>query len=41
MDIQVGMSEPGTREEDKSVLQKGIDKIGELSDKASKEYLAS
>ncbi|CAD6565204.1 MAG: hypothetical protein CYPHOPRED_005337 [Cyphobasidiales sp. Tagirdzhanova-0007] len=36
-----GTSGSKTTDKDKSLLQKGIDKIGDLSDQASKEYLAS
>lgn len=38
---QPGASDPETPEQDKSILQKGIDKVQGLQTEAGKEYLAS
>ncbi|KAL7007170.1 hypothetical protein EMMF5_003396 [Cystobasidiomycetes sp. EMM_F5] len=36
-----GTSDPRTPPEDKSLLQKAYDKVGEVNQKASEQYLAS
>lgn len=38
---QPGTSDPRTPPEDKSLLQKAYDKVGEVNQKASEQYLAS